>query len=223
MAFALSTASQTTSRQFVVFRPRKQQFRKWLAWLAAAALLAVAGIYLGTIIRPASDPAYRRITFERGTIYSARFGPDGRSILYGAAWNGRPLELYSTVGDSPLARPLGFTAAHLLTVSRSNELAVVLHGTPDRRAFTGGVLARSPLAGGTPRELLEDVRAADWSPQGELAVVHHIDGQSRLEYPIGKVLYPTSAGLAISVSRPGETALPFWITRQPGTIEVRSV
>jgi len=209
LAFALSTASQSTSRQFVAFRPRKQQFGKWLAWLAAAALLAVVGIYLGTMVRPASDPAYRRISFERGTIYSARFGPDDRSILYGAAWNGRPLELYSTVGDSPLARPLGFTAAHLLTVSRSNELAVVLHGTPDRRAFTGGVLARSPLAGGTPRELLEDVRAADWSPQGELAVVHHIDGESRLEYPIGKVLYPTSGWISDIRFSPGGESIAF--------------
>ena len=209
LAFALSTASQSTSRQFVALRPRQQQFRKWLAWLAAAALLAVVGIYLGTLVRPASDPAYRRISFERGTIYSARFGPDGRSILYGAAWNGRPLQLYSTVGDSPLARPLGFTAAHLLTVSRSSELAVVLHGTPDRRAFTGGVLARSPLAGGTPRELLEDVRAADWSPQGELAVVHDIDGESRLEYPIGKVLYPTSGWISDVRFSPGGESIAF--------------
>ena len=47
-----------------------------------------------------------------------------------------------------------------------------------------------PLGGGAPRELLEDVREARWSPNGdELAVIHVVDGRQRLEYPIGRVLY----------------------------------
>src|SRR5207244_1286546 len=73
------------------------------------------------------------------------------------------------------------------------ELAVSLHWNHGaRRDVTGGVMARSPLAGGTPREVLEDVRWADWSPNGELAVVHPTAGRTRLEYPIGTVLYETS-------------------------------
>lgn len=107
-------------------------------------------------------------------------------------WNGRPLELFTTVGDSPLARPLGFTAAHMLALSPNNELALVVHGVPDRRSFVNGVLARAPLAGGTPREILENVLYAAWSPRGDLAVVHKFQGQTRLEYPIGKVLYQTA-------------------------------
>jgi eukaryotic-like serine/threonine-protein kinase len=51
------------------------------------------------------------------------------------------------------------------------------------------MLARAPLAGGSPKELQADVRWADWDAKGGLAVVHEIDGHSRLEYPIGKVLY----------------------------------
>ncbi len=195
--FALSTVSDVTSKKFPPLRPSRPLLRKWLPGLAAVLLLAVGGIFLGATLKPAVAPQYRRITFERGTVHSARFSPDGRSILYGASWNGRPLELYSTVGDSPLARPLGFTSAHLLALSSTNELALVLHGIPDRRDFTDGVLARAPLAGGTPRELLEDVQAADWSQRGDLAVVHRgHNGENRLEYPIGKVLYHTSGGIS---------------------------
>jgi Tol biopolymer transport system component len=47
-----------------------------------------------------------------------------------------------------------------------------------------------PLSGGAPREMLEDVFYADWSPDAKnLAVVRAVDGRFRLEYPIGKVLY----------------------------------
>ncbi len=51
------------------------------------------------------------------------------------------------------------------------------------RLFTG-TLARMPLGGGAPREVLEDVREADWSPDGEgLAIIREVDGKERLEYP----------------------------------------
>ena len=55
-----------------------------------------------------------------------------------------------------------------------------------------GTLARMPLGGGAPREILEDVREADWSPDGEqLAIVRSVNGSDRLEFPAGKVLFET--------------------------------
>ena len=66
----------------------------------------------------------------------------------------------------------------------------MLHGIPNGQIETmNGMLARAPIAGGSPRELLSDVRWADWDTSGKLAVVHNVDGHSRLEYPIGNVLY----------------------------------
>ena len=57
---------------------------------------------------------------------------------------------------------------------------------------TTGILARVPLAGGAPREILESVQDADWSPDGQtLAVCRVVGNRSRLEYPVGKVLYET--------------------------------
>lgn len=196
LAFALSTVSTATGKQIDALPVRKMNLR-WLAWLVMAFALAAVGAFLTFRFEKTTAPiTYRRITFQRGTIYSARFSPDTHSILYGAMWNGRPLELYATVGDSPLARPLGFTSAHMLALSSSNDLALVVNGVPNRRIFRDGVLARAPLAGGTPRQMLEDVTYADWSPKHDLAVVHQVNGQSRLEYPIGKVLYETAGWIS---------------------------
>ena len=80
-------------------------------------------------------------------------------------------------------------SASLLGLSRTGELALVLRGSHGSRLdFVNGMLARAPLAGGMPREILQDVRWADWDRKGNLAVVHHASSRSRLEFPIGKVL-----------------------------------
>ena len=70
-------------------------------------------------------------------------------------------------------------------------MALLLHPREFSWGAFEGTLARAPMAGGAPpREILEGVVAADWSPDGkELAVVHIIGDRYRLEYPIGTVLY----------------------------------
>ncbi len=139
---------------------------------------------------PLLRPTYNRLTFEDGTIYAARFSRDGQTIVYAASWNNRPIGLFSTVGNSLLAQPLAFADANLLSISRSNELALVLHGIHNGQMESmNGMLARAPIAGGSPREILSDVRWADWDPSGKLAIVHDIAGHSRIEYPIGNLIY----------------------------------
>ncbi len=89
-----------------------------------------------------------------------------------------------------------------LAVSSSGELALAL-GTHSRGIMTYGTLARVPLAGGAPRELLEDVKYADWSPDGrELAVIRRVAGREQLEFPIGNVVAePESPGGGFSFLR----------------------
>ena len=59
-----------------------------------------------------------------------------------------------------------------------------------------GRLARISIAGGAPRDILDDVQLADWSPDGKsLAIVREAGVNSRLEYPVGKVLYETTGWL----------------------------
>ena len=48
-----------------------------------------------------------------------------------------------------------------------------------------------PVAGGEPRELLENVVAADWTPDGSgmLAVIRSVPeatGKGKLEFPVGR-------------------------------------
>ncbi len=198
LVFTLQTISTLPGRAIPSFKPAPRTASA-LPW-ALAALLAVATVLLllTQILRaPVAAPAYRRLTFEAGTVYSARFAPDGQSIVYGAAWNGKPVQLFSTVGDRLLTQPLNLSDANLLAISPSDELAVVLHGTHNGQLETiDGMLGRAPLAGGSPKEILADVRWADWDAKGGLAVVHYVDGHSRLEYPIGKVLYQSAGWIS---------------------------
>src|SRR5437764_14928622 len=102
--------------------------------------------------------------------------------------DGQPLQLYSTLPDSLLARPLELQSAHLLVLSRENELAIALHGVPGSGIdVVEGTLARAPLLGGAPGELLQAVRWADWGATNEIAVVLHSNGRDDLEYPTATV------------------------------------
>ena len=198
LAFALSTVSGTTSsKQIVVGKTNWTKVRKYAPWVVVGLVVLGFGMVLQVLLGPNHVPESKRVTFERGTVYSARFRPDGRSILYSAAWNGQPMEIYSTVGDSPQAQPLAMKSQYLMGVSRDNQLAVALHWIHGAKLdVMGGVLAQEPLAGGTPREILEDVLWSDWSPDGRLAVVHHQPGRTSLEFPIGNVLYQTSGTIS---------------------------
>jgi eukaryotic-like serine/threonine-protein kinase len=207
LVFALQTVSGSSPARIEPSLARKRVKTTSLPW-AVAGVLALATLFLGLaqLLRvPNAPPGYRRLTFEAGTIYSARFAPDGH-IVYGAAWNNKPVQLFTTVGNTLLSQPLGFTDAVLLGISRSNELALVVGGThTGQLETTNGMLANAPLAGGAPRELLDDVRWADWDEKGGLAVVHYIEGQSRLEYPIGKVLYQSGGWISnIRISPSGD-------------------
>lgn len=199
LAFALQTLSGSAPVKTLNLQDSKGKKRKFLPW-AVAALATMGLVVLGLVqaLRaPAEQPSYQRLTFEAGTVYAARFAPDGRSIIYGAAWDGKPVQLFSTVGNSLLAQPLDFAQANLLAISPTNELALVLNGTHDGQLETvNGVLARAPLAGGSPREVLPEVRWADWNSKGQLAVVHDASGHSRLEFPIGNVLYQSGGWIS---------------------------
>ncbi len=192
LAFALQTLSGSSSSGEIRVAGPKRPTARVMPWALVAVLAAATALLtVAQLLRPpAPPPVYRRLTFEAGTVYAARFASNGDSIVYSAAWNGKPVQIFSTVGNSLLAQPLNLSDANLLGVSRSDELAVVQRGAPTGQMETiDGMLAVSPLAGGSPREVLSDVRWADWNAGGELAVVHYVEGHSRLEHPIGNVLY----------------------------------
>src|SRR5579871_5896967 len=162
-----------------------------LGLVAAAAL----GLYAGKrflAVAPAEPPLYRQLTFRRGSIRSARFAPDGQTILYSAAWQGNPTDVFTARPEAPESRSMGLSHTQLMSISSTAEMAVLLGSKAVGTWVSMGTLARAPLSGGAPREVLENVQWADWSPDGSsFLVVRDFGGMNRLEYPIGKPLYQT--------------------------------
>jgi len=164
--------------------------------LAACVLLALAaGVYAGKQMfssAPLPPPTYRQLTFRRGSIRSARFAPDGQTILYSAAWQGTPVDVFTARPEAPEARSMGLSRTQLVSVSSASEMAVLLNSKAIGTWVNMGTLARAPLVGGAPREVLEHVQWADWSADStNLVVVRDFGGRNRLEYPVGKPLYET--------------------------------
>jgi serine/threonine protein kinase len=163
---------------------------------AISILLALAaGLFGGKLFfttPPPQPPLYRQLTFRRGSIRSARFAPDGQTILYSAAWQGGPVDVFTARPEAPEARSMGLSRTQLVSVSSTSEMAVLLNSKAIGTWVNMGTLARAPLVGGAPREVLEQVQWADWAADGSgLAVVRNFGGRNRLEYPIGKALYET--------------------------------
>src|SRR5712692_3489461 len=167
----------------------RRGIKGWL-WPVLVGLLLGAGVaaYVAQRLIQPTPPSFHRLTFRRGDITSAKFAPDGQTIVYTAAWDGNPAQIFSTRIGGRESRPLGLPEGKLLSVSPSGELAILVGNFAS--AYDKGTLARVPLAGGAPREILEDVADADWSPDGTtLAVVRVVAGKNRVEFPVGKVLY----------------------------------
>ena len=186
LSFALGrlTGTNTVSPNVA----RSTQWRRWLvgAGTALAVLLGVgAATYLG---RPAvpGPPSFQQVTFRRGPVMSARFTPDGQTVISGASWDGKSA-LFSTRLDTTESTALPLPpATRLLSISRSGELAVIVKGN---------ILARVPIGGAGAREVLAGVFDADWDPDGSLAVVRREREQSWVEYPLGKRLYEPGSGV----------------------------
>jgi eukaryotic-like serine/threonine-protein kinase len=179
-------AEEPASTRPAVGEKQKRRPLPMVGVLAAVAAAGAAASVLG--LRPRTPiPSFHRMTFRRGTVSSARFAPDGQTIVYSAAWESRPYELFQTREGSVEYRPLGLSGARILSISRGGEMALLL----DHQTFLArpGTVARVPLAGGVPRELLENVIDADWTPDGSLAVLVSRGDMRVVEFPQGTKVY----------------------------------
>ena len=181
-------------------------------WLIPAAIALAVGISGGVVaarkLAHTDPPSYQRLTFRRGDVLSAKFAPGG-AVVYGAEWDGAPFNLFSVQPGGRESRSLGIPYGLILSVSSTGELAI-LKGVSENGQ--PGILARVPYSGGTPRDILEGVVAADWGPDGEqLAVSRFVQGRKRVEYPIGKVLMEADgrAPPFVRVSQDGERVVYF--------------
>jgi Tol biopolymer transport system component len=208
LAFALESISGSTSSgtQQIPEKPKRRY-----AWMIAAAgsiFLVATGVVVGRRTSRAPSPSFQRVTFRRGFVDGGRFANAGKTIVYSASWDGNPFRIYSTQAESPESRDLGVTDAHLLGVSPTDEMALDL--TPQLGVSLPGTLARAPISGGTPREIADDIIAADWTSDGKnLAVVRARPGLQQLEFPIGKVLYQTTGAIGFPRISPKSDLIAF--------------
>jgi eukaryotic-like serine/threonine-protein kinase len=189
----LSGVSSTSTRVAplqAASAPRKSFFA--IAALSTALVAVAAGWWFDHARSHTPLAHYKRITFRTGVIGNVRFAPDG-TIVYSASWDGGSKRLYASHADEPNARELDLKDTEVLAISPSGEMAIRLNSQNSQGGgwIQYGTLARVPLSGGTPREMLDNVMDADWSAKGDsLAAVHFLPetGHWHLEYPIGKVL-----------------------------------
>lgn len=182
---SISTASVSQSDV-----PTRRKLREVSGIVALSALMVALGWWAGRGSGSARLLEYQPITFRAGAIGNARYAPDG-SIVYSASWDGGQRQLYVGHADDHGARELGIKDVELLSISKTAELAVRVNSVNLSGHATAGTLARLPMSGGAPREVLNNVQDADWAADGEgMAVVRYVPetGHWRLEYPIGKVL-----------------------------------
>jgi len=176
--------------------PATRRSRATTTALVAGAL--AIGFATSALLRggaTSSGVRFTQKTFADYQIFAGRFTPDGKTIVYSAGPVEQPPSMYVVRPDYPEPQPLAIGSALLLSVSSQSELAVLVRPVYLGQRLFLGTLARVPLGGGAPRELVDSVREADWSPDGsQLALIRTVGGKDRLEYPAGKVLVESAGG-----------------------------
>src|SRR4029079_24584 len=101
-----SAAASGVSDSFRSVRALPRAARRWPSLLIALGVLVglaaplALGFAAGLWRNRTVTPTYQQLTFQRGTISTARFAPDGSTLLYSAAWNGRAMDVLTARADS---------------------------------------------------------------------------------------------------------------------------
>jgi eukaryotic-like serine/threonine-protein kinase len=194
------TGVVTASQAEAALAPKR---RGWVVPAIAAALIALAlgaaaGFRLGKKAGFLPPPSYQQLTFRRGELYAGRFAPDGQTVIYSAAWDGKPVEMFATRTDRPESRIFGLQGAEVASISKTGEMLVLLDRHMEEPFIRSGTLAQVSVSGGVaPRPILDGVEYADWAPDGSsFAFVRDVNSRKQIEYPLGKVLYQTSGWIS---------------------------
>jgi WD40 repeat protein len=212
MAFALEGLSSGSGAPISGATPAKEERRRPRIAAAAATLAALGALaamfFLGRWLAPAPATEHvtiKRLTTDRGVVRTARFAPDGETIVYGAAWKGAPLKIFLARTDTGESKGLGLPDADVHAVSKSGEMALSLGRHYPTSWTPDGTLARARLFSSSVREVLEHVREADFLPNDALTIVRRVNGRDRLEVPQGTVVFETPGYIShVRVSPDGQ-------------------
>jgi hypothetical protein len=126
------------------------------------ALALGAAFLLGRTTRAPYKPEFHQVTFRSGTVYRARFASDGTSILYSAAWEGKPSALFTTRYGN-VESPSLADETLIAAISSRNQMAVLLNArfSPAGSVpLAKGTLALLPIEGSALRPVLQNVQYA---------------------------------------------------------------
>jgi serine/threonine protein kinase/Tol biopolymer transport system component len=212
----IGSETVAATRKFVSTNPQEFQQTSSLdtvdkkqsraGFVIAALVITIVGIIAIALIKgrhttPSSDQSARlsgrALTIRNGYITAARFAPDGKSVIYSAAFDGRPVELFAADLDGSESRPIGIPSAALKDISSTGEMAVLFDFELSWNEGRNGTLALVPSTGGEARVVIQGIDEATFAPDGKsLAVVRADIGHHQLEYPAGEVLYKSSGWIS---------------------------
>jgi WD40 repeat protein len=214
LAFALDALSGTTSKSVANASIAGQtKSRATVIVAAAIAAAALLGAAVAWFLRPGppTPPTFTRVSYDQGTTIRSRFSADGKTVLFSAVLEDGLPDTYAIRGDYPASVPAGLHGSLLLAVSRQDQLAVIVRPHLYGHYQWSGTLATTPAGGTQPREILENVYDADWSPDGhDLAVIDKDGDNWRLQYPIGKILLQDHKWLTDSRVSPDGNLVAFF-------------
>jgi hypothetical protein len=213
VAFNLQSLSGSTTQVAAIAAASRAPARVGrIAAVAAGSLAALAAVFwAGGALKPIPSPVFKPLTFRRGTVTAARFAPDGQNVIYSAAWEDSPHpEVFSTRIDGVASRPLGVSDSDLLAISPQGEMALLQHWRRNLGWQRSGMLARLPLSGGAPKEMLDGVQDADWARDGSRLAVIRGGPQYQLEFPVGHVLAKVTGWFSYPRISPDQQHIAFF-------------
>jgi len=195
LAFAIEVLSKAPTSTSAV-EPPDLRSRFFRAALPIVLGLALAGLIW--LLRPSNaTPNFRQLIFGRGYISSARFTPDGQSVVFGAAFYGRPRQIFWTRLDGRSSRSMGLPPADILGIANDGKMAISLGRHNFLQWMTVGTLSEAQFSGGAPREIMNDICDADITADGKNYAVVRCGGNVQdLEFPIGHVLFRTNGWIS---------------------------
>jgi serine/threonine protein kinase/Tol biopolymer transport system component len=195
LAFAIEVLSKAPTSTSAVEPP---DLRSRFLWAALAIVSGMALASLIWLLRPSKAmPNFRQLIFGRGYISSARFTPDGQSVVFGAAFYGRPRQIFWTRLDGRSSRSMGLPPADILGIANDGKMAISLGRHNFQQWMTVGTLSEAQFSGGAPREILNDICDADITADGKnYAVVRCGGNVQALEFPINHVLFQTNGWIS---------------------------
>jgi Tol biopolymer transport system component len=209
LAFDLSSMSGSSAE--MIAPKRRARAPAATMWIAAIVVAAIAGWFASRAMqRPPKMPAFRRVTFHSLGVPAAAFSADQQSVVFSSVGDRRAGDIYVSAIGSPEMRSMGLPGACVLAASKNGELAVLLDPHFLGGFLIPGTLARVPLGGGAPRQLANDVQWADWTPDGnDLMILREVGGKTRIELPIGNVVFETTSWISTPRMSPDGKSIAF--------------